>query len=185
MRNTMLRKGLCLALLLGTMLSNPAFAQSPKSWTTVGSAGTVNDEDTALVELGGGGIARLENSAPAGTTAHIRYNVVAVDGLFGLGSPKRMRVRYQDNGSDAQVTVQLFEYDFANGGAPNLLMDFDSNNFASAPQLQTRSLNACGVEFDFTNKVYYLEVTLSRSAATGYPMLAAIQLSALPGSCAP
>jgi hypothetical protein len=96
-----------------------------------------------------------------------------------------MRVRYQDNGANAQVTVRLYEYDFANGGSPNLLMEFDSNDFASAPQLQTRSLPAACFNFDFTNKVYYLETTLSRSAATGYPMLAAIQLSALPGSCVP
>ncbi len=181
---TTFRNWLCLALLLSAMLSNPALAQDPKSWTTVGSAGTVNDEDTAEVELAGGGIARLDNAAPANTSAIIRYNVVAVDGLFTVGFPK-MRVRYQDNGANAQVIVRLMEYDFTNNTAPNLVMEFDSNDHASSPSLQTRSLTSCGFGFNFTNKAYYIEAQLIRTAATGFPMLAVIQLSNAPANCVP
>ncbi|MEW6733793.1 MAG: hypothetical protein AB1489_20865 [Acidobacteriota bacterium] len=178
------RQGLCLILTLLVAFSNSSLAQSNKSWTTVGSAGTVNDDDVSNVSLLGGGIAALSNTAPASTTAIIRYNVVAVDGLLVTGFPK-MTVRYQDNGANAQVRVCLWEYDFTTPQLTQVLC-FDSNDFGSSGSLQTQSTEPCddaGFSFDFTHKAYYLEAQLIRTAATGFPKLATVHLSSVDVNC--
>ena len=41
-------------------------------------------------------------------TVNVRYNVVAVDGLFG-GDGKTLKVRIADNGPNAQVVVRLYQ----------------------------------------------------------------------------
>ena len=187
MNITCLRLGFALAIILSTLISQPALAQNNKSWTTVASAGTVNDQDIPKVELSGGGLASLNATAAANDTALIRYNVVAVDGLF-VGSYPQMRVRFQDNGGNAQVVVSLMEFDL-NTGVIKKILELDSNNFAAAPLLQTQKTGACDAfalsSFNFTNKAYYLDTKLIRTNAGGFPRLAAIQLYNNPASCVP
>ncbi|MFN0118883.1 MAG: hypothetical protein ACKV2V_00110 [Blastocatellia bacterium] len=183
--NIVIRLGLIVALSFSAIISQPVQAQSERAWTTVGSAGVVEEGHVDLVNLSGGGVAQLQAGAPANTSALIRYNVTATSGLFGaLGTPIKMNVRYQDNNSNARVIVRLREYNFIAGTAPATIIEFDSNDYAAAAGLQTKGKNAaCGFAFDFANKAYYLEVELSRTAANGFPQAAVVQLSAMPGSC--
>jgi hypothetical protein len=188
MKTSMMKKlglGLCLAMLL-TLASQSAFAQNNKSWTTVASAGTVNDQDLSKVELSGGGLASFNAAAAASDTAYLRYNITAVDGLFVGGSPQ-MRVRFQDNGGNAQVVVYLMELNLSTG-LPKKILELDSNDFAAAPSLQTQKTGVCdafGSSFNFTDKAYYIEAKLVRTGAGGFPRLAAIQVYNTPANCVP
>lgn len=171
------RLALCLAVIASTLVSQPTLAQGSKSWTTVASAGTINDQDLGKIELSGGGLASFNAAAAANDTAYIRFNVTAVDGLLTAGSP-RMRVRFQDNGANAQVVVTLMELNLTTG-IPKKILELDSNDFAAAPFLQVQKTGICdafGSTFNFTDKAYYIEVKLVRTAAGGFPRLAAIQL---------
>lgn len=186
MRWTMFSKGMCLGLALLAVLAVPAMAQGKKSWTTAGSAGTVDNNSLNIVSLGGGGVASLSAAAPPATTGNIRYNVVAVDGLFAVGFPK-MTVRYQDNGPNAQVRLLLMRYPIA-GGVPQVMIEFDSNDYAAAPLLQTQSTNPCDAAittFDFSRYIYWIEAVLERTDDTGFPLLVAIQLSSVGANCVP
>ncbi|MDX2030158.1 MAG: hypothetical protein SF339_05790 [Blastocatellia bacterium] len=179
------RFGLCVALAFSTLLTPSAQAQNSKAWTSVASAGTVNDQDQPYVELSGGGLASLNNAAPDSHTAFIRFNVTAVDGLFVAGYPQ-LRVRFQDNGANAQVVVSLMEYDFKTATLKKIL-ELDSNDFASAPGLQTQKTDACAAfaltSFNFTDKAYYIDAKLIRTGAGGVPRLAVVQVYNNPASC--
>lgn len=180
-----------LALLAVTLLTLTltATAQTPgykKIWTTVGSAGTVDEADTAkfffdksVVQLGK--ILILQPGAEAAPTpmnrvntiafptesAVVRYNITPVDGLFpdaGTRPAVEMKLRYLDTGS-AQVVAKLIEVDLATG-AETVRLTFDSNKFAGANGYQVNSITDClpSWRFDFVNKGYYVEATLTHSA---------------------
>lgn len=189
-----------------------------KTWTTVGSAGTVDEADTSKVEftnskvqLKGSGPIVVQPAAKAEAaeaeasgsetegreteaiiirmpteSAVVRYNVTAVDGLF-MATPNwggdiyGMTVRYIAAGPGGRVVVRLKEVDIYTGQEVER-MTFDSANFANVADYVT---NGIGVthpnwKFDFTQKVYYLEATLSRSSllAGGSAGIAAIKLNA-------
>ena len=173
--NKAVRVGMCLMLAFLTVLGTPALAQGPKAWTTVASAGTVNESDLDIVNLSGGGVASLVNGNDA-VTGHIRFNVVATDGLFDFGVP-RMKVRFNDNGNNAQVKVMLFRINL-NTGLPEKILELDSDDYAAsaASQSQTTAPCAATAGFNFSNHAYYIEAQLIRSGAGGYPKLTSIQL---------
>jgi hypothetical protein len=219
-RNFLKLRNLTLAFIAVLSLAVATQAQTydyQKTWTTVGSAGTVDEADTSKVEFtnskvqlkGSGPIvvqpaSRSEAVAEAseseaegkGTealivrfpteSATVRYNVTAVDGLF-MATPNwggdiyGMTVRYLASGPGGRVVVRLIEVDIFTGQEVER-MNFDSANFPSAAGYVT---NGIGVthphwKFDFTQKAYYLETTLSRSSllAGGSAGLAAVKLNA-------
>ena len=179
------RLALGLAVIVSTIIGQPALAQSKSAWTTVGSAGIVNEGHFDLVDLSGGGLAQFQAGAPADTSALIRYNVTATAGLFGaLGTPIRMNVRFMDNNGNGNVIVRLKEYNFVAGLPATTIIEFNSNEQASSASLQNgHKMAPCGFAFDFANKAYYLEVELIRIAASSNPKLAVVQLTTMPGSC--
>jgi hypothetical protein len=192
---------------LSTVLSTSPVALADdfvhnKAWTTVGSAGTVDDADTGKLVFDGSAVSfpeilpplptaqtsQAESNAliilPTETTrATIRYNVTAVDGLFapscgGLG----MTVRFRDDGGWAQVLVRVFEQDIFTG-ATNLLVTFDSNAFLPSPNYQAQSVSGMNrsFSFDFSQKAYFIEATLTKTSISstingGKPGLAIIKL---------
>jgi hypothetical protein len=170
-------KAIALALILVTTTS--AAAQDDKAWTTIGSAGTVDESGQMTFT---DNIAYLESDQ-----AVIRYNVVAVDGLFNEGIPAafpRMTVRFRDNGSNNRVIVRLRRAPIDGGNSVTLLR-LDSNDYAGSSSFQTQSVTACGDEafsFDFANFAYYIEVTMSRTALPVTPGLASIKID-LSGNC--
>ncbi len=169
-----------------------------KDWTTVGSAGTVDEADAGKLVFQGATVAFPEILPPLPTTqavlnaqialptettsATIRYNVTAVDGLFAPGSHLGMTVRFRDDGSRAQVLVRLYEQDIYTG-VTNLLLTFDSNAFAASPNYQTGgvgSLSPVG-PLNFDQKAYFIEATLTKTSSAisifgGRPGLAIIKL---------
>jgi hypothetical protein len=159
----------------------PAHANNWDPWTTVGSAGIVDESDKDLVSfsLPWAGVA---NTAPFPATVNLRYNVESVDGLIQGGGRYWMRVRYIDNGSPAHVFIQLKEVNFTTG-AITTRMTFDSNTFASSVFAQTQQVTVgCNFPFgptwtfDFSDNAYYLEVTITRAESGGSAWLEAVQI---------
>jgi hypothetical protein len=107
------------------------------------------------------------------TSAVIRYNVVAVDGLFAprVAAPSarghQLKLRYLATGAGARVTARLIEVDFASG-AETTLLTFDSAAFPGAAGYHDNLVADCGPPrpFDFVRKAYYIEVTLTRGSVT-------------------
>jgi hypothetical protein len=114
-------------------------------------------------------------------SAVIRYNVTAVDGLFDVKSA-RMAVRFRDEGKSAQVVAQLIEVDVLTGAEVTLLT-FDSND-PTVPELGGyHTYDVCGGgPFDFVQKAYYIEATLTTSSfiLESVAGIEAIQLNATP-----
>lgn len=144
-------------------------------WTTAASVGVVDDGDTGIVEFVSGE-ARLKASAPAGSVLNLRYNVVSLEGFAGPGS-YAFRVRFQDNGPGARAQVALTRARL--GFAPSVVETLDSNAYAAQVGYQTQQ-RCIFVDWNFVDSVYYIEATLTKSAADGQPALAAIQLIPTP-----
>lgn len=154
-----------------------------KIWTTVGSAGTLDETDVGKVffELSKVQMGRpLAGNLPTQKTlitkqnlsAVIRYNVTPVDGLFTPPcrtetgrdcTGRQLQLRYLAT-SGARVMAKLIEVDLATGGETPRLT-FNSNNFGAANNYQVQSAEVCGPlwRFDFTRKAYYIEATLTGS----------------------
>lgn len=147
--------------------------ERPSPWTTVGSAGTVDENDLLRVLLGSpvpGAVAmRPGGFGIRGTAVHIRYNVVAVQGLLGT-SRMTLTSRYLDRGDGERVVVEFKEYGL-NTGLTTTLLTLDSNTFAGSPtfqvqQVQTATGPDCVTFFtplNFVENSYFMDVTLSRS----------------------
>ena len=153
-----------------------------KVWTTVGSAGTLNQADLAkvslhqsIVQLGGdligttGGTTAAPPAGPGlGTIqAVVRYNVTPVDGLFPADKFKyALQIRFRN-----QIAAKLVEVDLATG-AENQLILFESKHFPANPnfQVQTVSATTDSKLMDFIAKAYYVEATLTApQLAVGHP----------------
>jgi hypothetical protein len=179
-------------------------AQTPdinKAWTTVGSAGTVDEADIAKVffDHAIAQMGRLTTTGPVTTkraivlpiqSAVIRYNITAVDGLFFQSGPCQLgpgdvckggvalTLRYLDTGNSARVVARLVEVNTTTGGETTRLT-FDSNNptFSPSNQYQVRAATDCGPtwRFDFVNKAYYVEAALSIGVVTNIGTASGIQ----------
>ncbi len=196
----------CLLCCLG-LIGQAQTPNNQRIWTSVGSAGSVDETDTAkvffdrsVVQMGKvlvvQGAADAITPAPMNRvnaiafpteSAVVRYNITPVNGLFpeaGTRPAVEMRLRYLDTGS-AQVVAKLIEVDFATG-AETVRLTFDSNKFAGANGYQVNSITDClpSWRFDFVNKAYYVEATLTHSAffigsAAGISMIKVQQSSCI------
>jgi hypothetical protein len=159
-----------------------------KVWTTVGSAGTLNQADLAKVSLHQsiiqlGPDISTNTAAPtaasaAGTVlntvqAVVRYNVTPVDGLFIAAKQFKygLFIRFRN-----RVTIKLMEVDFETG-AEKQILQFDSQNPGNANVQVAGNFRLAKVfskddsaPLDFVNKGYYVEATLTAPLiATGSP----------------
>ena len=163
-------------------------ADHDKLWTTVGSDGTLDETavgkvffDRSVVQMGQvpiatqttttGTAASTPNSAVStvpSESAVIRYNVTPVDGLFPGPNDSHvasLNVRYLATGLSARVVAKLIEVDFASG-VETVLLTFKSDAFPGASFYHEQGVSNCGQQwhFDFQNKGYYIEATLTHSA---------------------
>ncbi len=140
-----------------------------KCWSTVGSAGTVDEADLSIVSLDThtAGVSKAVKSG----TVHIRYNVVAVDDVFG-GNCKSLSARIADNGPEAQVIVELKQMNSITGDFKTLAK-IDSNDFEPSHVAQFRQVfTEVGIpEFNFMNNVYLLDVQLIKTGINGTPLI--------------
>lgn len=181
---------IALSLMTIATISSQATAQDgDKIWTSVASTGTVDERNVNEI-IFGGPFATFSNTVSGYARAIIRYNVVAVDGLFAQAGPMTwpsLGVNYRDDGSDARVVVYLREYEFgANPMNPplNTRIVFDSDLYPPSNDYQTRTIGNCGefneIQFvpgNLNARAYFLEVNLVRNSANGNPGLGALTLS--------
>jgi hypothetical protein len=158
------------ALLFGSVANALAEVDEHKPWTAVASTGTVDEADAGIVSLSSG-----TATVTAVGTLDIRYNVVAVDGVFSPGDGIQMAVRFLDNGVSARVKLTLYQYNIASGvGTP--ILTFDSDGFPAAGGYQDQTIALCGPPWlDFVNNAYYVQASVSKTAAGGSAGLAIIQ----------
>lgn len=142
----------------GAALANP--------WTTIGSAGVVDEADTGLVEFVNGE-ARMRADAPIGAVLNLRYNVVSLAGFAGLNEVVWIN-RFRDNGAGARVRLTLRQYNL--NGTTSTLATFDSNAWPANASYQTQR-QCVGVDWDFINGPFYIEAELTKVAADGTPAL--------------
>lgn len=165
-------------LAVAAVLAAGAAQAQSNPWTTVGSAGVVDEADTGLVDFVAGE-ARMRNTAAAGSVLNLRYNVVSLPGFSGPGQYV-LRTRFRDNGAGANVRLELRRYQ--NNGLNSLQGSFNSDDFAAAPGYQTQA-ECFLVDWDFITSAYYIEATLQKTSSAGQPALGMIQL--VPGNCVP
>ncbi len=179
----------CSLLLLAVSFGTASAQDAYKIWTTVASTGTVDESDASEIAFSGP-FATFGNSVSGPARSIIRYNVVAVDGLFAQAGPlswPNLIVNYRDDGADARVVVYLREYEFgANPMNPalNTRIVFDSDLYPTSNEYQTRNTGNCGQfnNFEFVPnnqnvRAYFLEVHLIRNSANGNPGVGAFGLS--------
>ena len=152
------------AMLL-TFNSMTALAQSTDYWTTTANASTTEDEANPAKPTYTNQTAAV-NGGPTGLYI-LRYNLSAVDGLFNSANGF-MRVRLRDNGTGANVLLTLRRSNIAAGGIETVAT-FDSDSITPGSGFQTPADVLFSHTFDFTNYVYWLDVTLNRIDATGTP----------------
>lgn len=174
---------LIVACLLCSLAASAATPDTDRFWTTVGSAGTLDEKsegkvifDRAVVQKGNAiviGQARRQLREDGGgveetDSAVIRYNVVAVDGLFDGGEDLWMAIRFRAEGKSARVVAQLIEVDIDTGAeVTRLTFDSDDPGVPTQSGYHRHDVFDCkgrGEPFDFTRKAYYIEATLTTSA---------------------
>jgi hypothetical protein len=151
------------------------FAQD-RCWTMGESTGTVDEADLNLVTLTDN-TAAISSAVP-NATGNIRYNVVAVDGVFGGDrNTKSLTVRFADNGGNARVLVHLRRVHM-DSGVLTTLATLDSNEYPASIVAQTQyELFNCGdPEFDFENHIYYVEAQLIKTGSSGTPLIRSIHI---------
>lgn len=163
----------CLAGCLG--------AAQAKPWTTIGSAGTVDEADTSIAYFLNGE-ARINPAAPNGSALDLRYNVLALEGFEPVLSQTAWRIRYADTGAGSRVVLRLRQYN-VNTGITSTLATFDSDSYPSSANYQTRTL-CIGATWNFNNGPFFVDATLTRTAPAGIgPGLGIVMLT--PTNCIP
>lgn len=158
-------------LLVALTATSTASAQDiNKLWTSVGSTGTVDDADTNKLRFNGP-LVVTKAGAPE-TKAVVRYNVVAVDGLFANLTPTSwpaLIMRYNTLNGRGRVVARLKEYIMSGPqqGQTNTLITLDSDDFPQDVDFQTRSIGNCGNfgHFQFASgqvaRAYFVEVEIT------------------------
>lgn len=142
-------------------------------WTSVGSAGTVDEADLNIVAISSNTTA--VNASTVAATVEVRYNIVATAGLFGGEcNVKTLTARYADNGSSAQVIIRLYTFNIQTG-VSSTLVELNSNNFPQSTVAQARSVSYSG-NFNFSTNIYYIEVQLIKTNTSGNPLIRALQI---------
>jgi hypothetical protein len=88
----------------------------------------------------------------------------------------RVKVRFRDDGDGSHVTVAIKQSPIT-GGVSTLGIIFDSDAYAASTSFQTQELVMPHVPFDFTQNVYWLEVTLTKTDVSLQPAFGAAQLN--------
>jgi hypothetical protein len=165
--------GLAMAVML--LCHGAAVSAQDRCWTMGGSTGTVDEADLNFVTLTNNTAAI--SSTVTNATGDIRYNVVAVDGVFGGDRhAKRLTVRFADNGDDARVFVHLRRVRIDGVLTTLTMLDSNAYGFSEVAQTQSQVFNCGGPEFDFENHIYYIEAQLMKTGASGTPLIRSIQI---------
>jgi hypothetical protein len=158
-------------------------SEPPRMWSTLGSAGTVDESDQALYSTSGANLSILSTVLSGDVVA--RYNItdsgldVGANDYGGGGGTWKLQADFSVNApsfttcttksdcATSQVIVSLREYDALTGVYTTIGTINSASYSVTSRQRRTLTLGQ-SFEFDFTSKVYFLEVTL-RKTLSGAP----------------
>ena len=158
-------------VVMALLFLSPGLSMAQQPWTTVGSAGTVDEDDLSSVELADGEVTTTRGTREA--TINIRYNIVAVADLVGP-TQFRLAARFLDTGPDTQVLLHLKSYNLQTG-VTTTIATFDSNDFRGG-SYQTRGI-CVFPNFDFETDGYFIDAELIDTKVVSRPGLGMIQIS--------
>lgn len=147
---------LIITLALSLLIVSAAHA----TWSTVGAAGTIDNDDLNLYSIDT--TTGLLVFAP-GTTGvlNVKYNVTGGNEISGSNA---LLVRFRDNGAASRIVLQLKRYSLING-VTSTVATLDSNNFSANSAWQTQQV--CFLHaFDFENHAYFINAELTRNSTT-------------------
>jgi hypothetical protein len=146
-------------------------------WTSVGSAGTVDEADLSTVDIISNDT--RVNTSTTSATVDIRYNIVATAGLFGGEcNVKFLTARYADNGTAAQVLIRLYTFNLTTG-VSSMLVELNSNNpiYPQQTVAQAQTVSWDG-NFNFSTNIYYIQVQLFKTGTGGNPLIRGLRICA-------
>ena len=148
------------ALVTLALVASAARTVSAQPWTSVGSAGTVDEADAGVV---GFSLSEVTVRGTAPEAVVIRYNVIPVPGVV-VGNSVILAARYRDSGAGSRITL-ILRGKSINNNANTTIATLNSDAFPQNVNPQTRSVLVCGPTLDFENNAYYIEAIVSRSTA--------------------
>jgi hypothetical protein len=128
------------------------------TWTAVGSTGVVDESAAAIYAFGTTNLTFLPTSPG---TIVARYNVTNTWGVSDTPPWKTLEMGYGDNNAAVSVRADLFQVNPCTG-AQTLLCSVVSVD-VSAPSCVKCAFNPI---VNFATNLYYVQVTLSRTAST-------------------
>jgi hypothetical protein len=158
-----------------------------RPWTALGSTGTI-DEDS----LASSSVSNFVLGFSPGSTGTVtaRYNITPTHDLarFCPATSSHIAIRFRDEddvGGAEQVILTVHQSNIASGGN-NTIFTFDSNVSAQplGAAFQTFSADPA-IDFDFNSNIYWVEVQVIRSTATGFVNFASVQISESDGTACP
>lgn len=155
----MKRVWVSLAITVLFLAALPLAAQTG-TWTAVGSTGVIDESAAGIYAFGSTNLTFL--GAATGTIV-ARYNVTNTWGGGNNDAPpwNFLQMGYFDSNAATSVRADLFKVDPCSG-TQTLLCTINSNDF-TAPTCSTCTIPG---GLNFAASVYYVQVTLTRTAAT-------------------
>ena len=163
-------------LLFVSAFAGLANAQGRSPWTSAGSTGTVDEDSQSIVNLSSFAVSHAVGQTGS---IHVRYNISATDNVSffcpATQSVVKVRFRNSDNsGATARLTFEIHSTNIATGGNTT---DFSfSSDGIGAGIGFTSVMFTPAIDFDFANRVYWIEATLFRSDASQRVDLGSIQI---------
>jgi hypothetical protein len=144
----------------------PARAGTPQFWAANGSSGIVDEtgfNPVKFIFTNGGAFVKGSSSGPQSVT--LRYPVSSMPAEISTpGIVPKVTIRYEDNSTPAvggaEVVVLLKSLNMFTGASIQEA-EFDSDFFTSQSGTQMQVMDTCFVNWDFADKMYYFEVTLT------------------------
>lgn len=132
------------------------------TWTAVGSTGVIDESSTAAYQFGTTNL--TYNGGGALTSIVARYNVTNTWGGSDIPPWTTLEMTYLDTTPQVAVRADLYQVDPCTG-AQTLFCSVVSTD-AGGPTCKTCQFLG---PVNFANKLYYVQVTLSRTAVTVTP----------------
>jgi hypothetical protein len=122
-------------------------------------------------------------------TVTARANITETFGIspFCQATASGIKVLYHDSdgvGTNAQVFFEIRKSNILTGGN-TVVYTFDSNAHAATTDPSSWVENAAGVDFDFVNNVYWIEVKLTRVGTGDSAKLGVVQIYEATGPACP
>jgi len=148
-------------LLLVCLVSFAASAQT-LDWSSIGSAGVLDDGMFNLYTTTGAALAIKTNTV---ATIEARYPVTNTVGTAYDQTPAwtTLSAALIDDGANGSVTVTLYEVDKCDGTEAQVCQIVSSDG-TSDVECETCTFSSS--TFDFANNAYYIDVVLTRSETT-------------------